>query len=271
MSIRQFRPRRDPRRGVSRNKNLALLVLFLVTIALQISYPLVHGDLRTFITITTVYSAAATMLLHALFSYGSRYFFTLAFVALSFGFFIELIGSKTGWPFGTYKYSHSLGLAISGVPLVVPFAWLMMLHPVLIAARKVTSTWTFLYGGLLLMAWDLFLDPQMVSAGRWSWKMVGPQLAFEKGVPLSNSAGWLLSGLAAIGLLNVLLPKERRKFGSNSTIPDLFLGWTLFAGVVGNIFFFNNVALGIFGGLIMSLVLAPYFFTLLFGKPDSFN
>ena len=271
MSIRQFRPRRDARRGISRSKNLALAILLLVTIALQISYPLVHGDLRTFITIATVYFAAATMLLHALFSYGARYFFSLAFVALTFGFFIELIGSKTGWPFGTYKYSHSLGLAISGVPLVVPFAWLMMLHPTLIAARKVSSSWAFLYGGLLLMAWDLFLDPQMVSAGRWSWKMVGPQLSFEKGVPLSNSAGWLLSGLTAIALLHLLLPKERRKFGADSTIPDLFLAWTFFAGVVGNAFFFNNLALGLIGGLVMGAILAPYFFTLFFGKPDTFN
>ena len=271
MSIRQYRPRRKNRRGISAGKSWTLHLVFVLALALQISYPLVEGNLLRTITSLTVYFGAAAMLLHALFSYGFRYFSTFFLITFAFGLLVELLGSKTGWPFGTYKYDGSLGVAISGVPLVVPFAWIMMAHPILIAARKVSSAWVFLYGGIALMCWDLFLDPQMVSAGRWSWKLVGPSIPFAKQIPLSNAAGWLFSGLALMGLLNFALPKERRKFGVNSNVPDIFLAWTLFAGIVGNVFFFHNAALGIYGGLILGAVLTPYFYTVFFGKPDSFN
>ena len=67
----------------------------------------------------------------------------------------------------------TLGVFIFDVPLVVLFAWTMMAYPALIAARRIARGWVFLYGGAILMGWDLFLDPQMVAAGRWTWEVTG--------------------------------------------------------------------------------------------------
>jgi putative membrane protein len=118
------------------------------------------------------------------------------------------------------------------------------------------------------MVWDLFLDPQMVAAGRWSWDVVGPHVPFQPEIPLSNTAGWLFAGMGLMALLNLILPKERRKSGINSTVPDLFLAWTLFSGVIGNLFFFDRAGVALIGGIAFVIWAAPYLFVISFGKPD---
>ena len=268
MSIRQYRPRSNRRRGISANQSMGLISLFVIAIALQISYPLVSGEALKYVTIFFVIAGALLMLLHSFLSYGFRYFATFTSVTFLFALSVEILGSKTGWPFGSYVYDDSLGLKIAGVPVLVPFAWIMMAHPVLIAARKTFPNWAFLYGGIGLMVWDLFLDPQMVAVGKWTWDVVGPHVPFQPEIPLSNTAGWLFAGMGLIALLNLVLPKERRKTGVNSTIPDLFLAWTLFSYVVGNLFFFDRPGVAISAGLAFTLWAAPYLFVISFGKPD---
>jgi len=268
MSLRQYRPRLNARRGISNRQTFILFGLLTVAIALQIAYPLVHGEVLRNITILTVYGGAAAMLVHSLFSFGARYFTTYLLATFAFALAIEILGSKTGYPFGDYTYDHSLGIAIAGVPLVVPFAWIMMAHPILIAARRLTPHWAFLYGGLALMAWDVFLDPQMVSAHRWSWVISGAHIPFEPEIPLSNAAGWLFAGMGLIALLHLVLPKERRKVGPSSVVPDIFLLWTLLSGIVGNLFFFHRPGIAGIGGLLFGAVMAPYFFSITLGRPD---
>jgi len=269
MSLRQYRPRNNRRQGISANQSFGLYLLLVLSIAIQISYPLVSGDSLRYVTIITVVAGALLMLMHSLISYGLRYFITFGSVTFIFALIIEIVGSKTGWPFGNYSYDDSLGIKIFGVPILVPFAWIMMSHPVLIAARKTVPSWAFIYGGAGLMVWDLFLDPQMVAAGRWTWEVVGAHVPFQPEIPLSNLAGWLFAGMGLMALLNLVLPKERRKKGVNSTIPDIFLGWTLFSGVVGNLFFFNRPGVALLGGIAFTLWISPYLFVASFGKPDS--
>ena len=154
-----------------------------------------------------------------------------------------------------------------GVPLVVPFAWVMLAHPVLLAARKVTKNWVFLYGGFGMMAWDLFLDPQMVSAERWTWDFTGSHVPFQPEIPLSNAFGWLLTGMGLMAILNAVLRVDRRKVSTSTAVPDFFLMWTWFAGVVGNLFFFDRTGVAFLGGLVFGLFLLPYIFLLRFGPP----
>jgi len=118
------------------------------------------------------------------------------------------------------------------------------------------------------MAWDLFLDPQMVAAHRWTWKIDGPHVPFQPEIPLSNAAGWLFAGMGLMAILNFALPQERRKRGANSTVIDLILMWTWFSGVVGNLFFFHRPGVALLGGLVFGLVLLPYLFQARFGRPD---
>lgn len=267
MSIRNFRPRRRSRRSLSPLQNFILISTLSVAIALQIAYPLLNGEALRLITIAVVYWGAAAMLAHALFSYGltyaARYFAITFFFALA----IEQIGMRTGWPFGNYEYSVDLGYQIYGVPLVVPFAWLMMAYPIFLMARRLSRHWSFLVGGYGLMAWDLFLDPQMVSAGRWSWEVSGSHVPFQPEIPLSNAFGWLLSGIALMALLNLALPRDRRAHASRS-IPEIFVAWTWVSGMIANLFFFDRPGIAFFAGIAMGLIVIWHFLALRYGRND---
>ena len=240
---------------------------YTITIGLQILYPLIDGEFLRVVTIATVYWAAGAMALHALLAYGAQYAFTYLGTTVVFALIVESVGVKTGWPFGTYEYDPSLGHTIAGVPYVVPFAWVMMAHPVLIAARRVAGNWVFLYGGYAMAAWDLFLDPQMVAANRWRWTFDGAHVPYQPEIPLSNAVGWLLSGMTLMAILHQVLPRDRRKSSASFGAVDVWLTWTFFGGVVSNLFFFDRPGIAFFGGIAFALFFLPYAFSRWLGRP----
>ena len=247
--------------------NIMLVAVLTIAIALQIVYPLIDGEALRLVTIAVVYWGAGAMLLHALLAYGARYACIYLGFTFLFALIIEHIGVITSWPFGEYSYSPDLGFRIFSVPFVVPFAWIMMAHPVLVASRRVAGHWVLLYGGFAMAAWDLFLDPLMVISGRWTWVVNGAHVPFQPEIPLSNTFGWLLSGMALIGILHLILPRDCRKVGASFLAVDVFLVWSLFSGIVGNLFFFDRPGIALFAGGIFGAVLTPYFFTRWLGRP----
>lgn len=122
---------------------------------------------------------------------------TLAVVAF-LAYLAELLGSSTGIPFGKYHYTDALQPQIAGVPLLIPLAWMMMLPPAWAIARSLLpegegvgmrAKISFIsISALAFTAWDLFLDPQMVSFGFWIWDKPGQYF----GIPLSNYLGWIV-------------------------------------------------------------------------------
>ena len=267
MSIRNFRPKRDLRRRITPLQSSISIAVLTIAIGLQISYPLVTGEPLRLVTIAFVYWAAGAMLLHALFAYRATFAFRFLFITFTYSLIVEQIGVRTTWPFGEYQYSGTLGYQIFGVPLVVPFAWVMMSYPILIAARRIAANWVFLVGGFGLMAWDLFLDPLMVSAGRWTWEITGRTVPFQPEIPLSNTFGWLLTGMTLIALLHQILPRERRKSSASFGAVDVLLSWTFFAGIVSNLFFFDRPGIAFFGGVAFAIFFIPYAFSRWFGRP----
>jgi len=267
MSQRHYSPRGNHRTGISNRSQGFLNTILAIAIILQIIYPLVSGEPLRIITLAGIYFAATAMLLQAYYSFGLRYASRYLIVTFAFCLVIEQIGVRTGWPFGNYSFDPSLGFQIFRVPLVVPFIWVMMAHPLLVAARRVTQSWIFLYGGIAMMAWDLFLDPTMVAAHRWSWTFTGAHVPFESDIPLSNAAGWLFVGMGLMALLNLVLPRERRKKSADFTVVDLFLIWTFGAGIIGNLLFLHRPGVAFIGGLSFGIMLAPYIFSRWFGRP----
>ncbi len=92
----------------------------------------------------------------------------------------EALGTATGFPFGAYSYSGTLGWEVLDVPVVIPLAWTMMAWPMLLLGRRLSSaslaaarggaTWDRAAAGRadrrcwavsVLASWDLYLDPQM--------------------------------------------------------------------------------------------------------------
>jgi bisanhydrobacterioruberin hydratase len=138
----------------------------------------------------------------ALFRYLGARRAALSLLALSaFGYTIEAIGVTTSFLYGSFYYGDALGpKALGLVPYLLPVSY----APLVIGA--VAASWSseprsralwILRSALLLTLMDGVLDPGAASLGFWAW----PEGGAYYGVPLSNYAGWLLSGALAAALL----------------------------------------------------------------------
>ncbi|MBI1349763.1 MAG: carotenoid biosynthesis protein [Actinomycetales bacterium] len=247
-------PRADRHRGPSRWLVWLPWAFAALTILGQIVWVLA-GDAKTVFTVLTVVTFFLASASHAVVNRGWGWAAGYLAISLAFGWGIERLGLATSFPFGTYSYSDVLGPAISGVPLVIPLAWSMMAYPCLLAAQRLTTTGvgTALVGGWVLAAWDLFLDPQMVGEGYWTWSDTGWALPGMADIPLQNNLGWLLSSIVLMALLN-LLPRK----AANDGVPILMIAWVYFSSVLANLVFFGRPGVALWGGVCMGLVVIPY-------------
>ena len=138
--------------------------------------------------------------------------------AAALGLAAEWAGTRSGFPFGAYRYTGLLRPAAGTVPLVVPLAWAAMGLPGYAVGDTVARgrAGRIAVGAVALTAWDLFLDPQMISNGFWRWAHPGPY----HGVPLSNFAGWLLVSAVLMAVFDVLLGPGHRRPGPHPADPD---------------------------------------------------
>ena len=241
------------------------------TIGLEIAYPLTDGDALRRITIATVFTFAAAGIVHSLVHRGAGWTLGLVVISAGGGLLAEAVGVHTGRPFGTYSYNSTLGPRLFEVPLLVPLAWTMMAYPVLLAARRLTRRWTVLLGAVGLAAWDVSLDPQMVSDGHWTWADPSPGLPGIHQVPLTNLAGWLAVGVVLMTVLVLVLPRDEERRGParrrSEALPAILLGWTWLGYVIGNVFWFGSVAVAVWGGVLLGLVVLPYLWVLWRDRP----
>jgi putative membrane protein len=225
-------------------------------IALQIPYPLVHGDARHALTVVTVVVFATASTAHAARIGTARAAAALLLVAGVGGFAAEVLGVHAGVPFGDYRYTGGLGPTLASVPVVVALAWVMMAHPArVVATRIVGAGWRRVtVGAVALAGWDVFLDPQMVDAGHWRWTSPDPHLPGISSVPLSNFGGWLLVSLVLMGLLEAASPVADAADGR----PAVTLWtWTWLSSTLANVAFFGHPAVAGWGFAAMGLVGVP--------------
>lgn len=123
----------------------------------------------------------------------------------TFGFAIEMTGTATGFPYGGFFYGEVLGPKLAGrVPYILPVSYLPFVIGAVAACAPARAPVTrgravgwMVGAALLLTLLDGVLDPGAAALGFWVW----PDGGAYYGVPLSNYAGWVLSGVIACGLL----------------------------------------------------------------------
>lgn len=142
------------------------------------------------------------LLFAALFLFWGRWparqvIFTGLFVAVA-SFFIEAVGTNTGKIFGVYSYGRTLGPALLNTPLIIGLNWFLLIYCTNVISRLLwerlsigselsrkglpESMFVIVTGSLLMVVYDLFLEPAAMRLDMWSW---------ECGViPFRNYLGW---------------------------------------------------------------------------------
>lgn len=154
-----------------------------------------------FMLITPVNLLVVTVLLfynHRRWDVRTIFSFTLVGI---FSFFIEALGVNTGLIFGEYSYGRTLGPALLNTPLMIGVNWILLVylcHSVSVMIfeklpvgsfgsrlyQKAPSLLVAIVGGLLMVVYDIILEPSAIQLDMWSWAGVG--------IPLQNYVAWFL-------------------------------------------------------------------------------
>jgi uncharacterized membrane protein len=239
--------------------------LAVAAVLVQMAFPFTDGGTLA-LTVASVLLLAGAAVGHALVAYGPRAALALVLVAGGGGLLAEVVGVHTGVPFGDYAYAGTLGPQVAGVPALVPLAWVMMAWPALHVGRLLGGRHrarTAVLAAWALTSWDVFLDPQMVDAGHWTWADPHPALPGVEGIPLTNFLGWFVVSLVLCALLDRLVrrPDEFRHGDRDGDrvplLPLLVYLWTFFSSVLAHAFFFGRPSVALVGVLVMGVVAVP--------------
>lgn len=243
-------------------------VLFMVHLIAQPVYSLLPKDLEMVGTLFIVVTSTAFAFSHLFVTQGARTAVTMLVLCFVVAGSLEMLSVQTGFPYGWYSYSSKLGPGLAGVPLLVPLCWQMMAWNAASVAQLITpKRWGKVsiipVAALALTAWDVFLDPQMVRSGLWTWARQGEYV----GIPLENYLGWLLTALILFAVFS-----RSVKFPSNSrltwfrVLPVLSYIWTWFGSSIVNVFWWSQPVIGLAGFVAMGLFAVPALKVLL-GSP----
>lgn len=169
-----------------------------------------------------------------------RAVFALLAVSL-FAYAVESAGVATGFPYGSFHYSDSLGPRLGGLaPYTLPVSYLPLVIGAVAATGGSSLPARALVSAALLVLVDGVLDPGAVALGFWVWLEGG----IYYGVPASNFLGWLLSGTVASALL---LATGRPAWGKSPPPPGLL------DGLILALAFWSGAA--VFSGLVVPALL----------------
>ncbi|MDO6848540.1 carotenoid biosynthesis protein [Priestia megaterium] len=132
-------------------------------------------------------------------AYGVRRALLVAIFVTGASIYIESLGVKYGFLFGSYDYEKDFGAKILGVPLTIGSAWFMVVitSRILVLGIMKRMELPFIVHGiayavissLFAVIMDLAIDPvAYVVKQYWVWE--GD--SFYYNIPLSNFSGWFL-------------------------------------------------------------------------------
>jgi uncharacterized membrane protein len=250
----------------------ALVVCAVLT---QIAYPLTTGTTRDMVTVAVVVLLAAAVLVHAVLARGALWALVLLGATAGLGIAIELLGTATSVPFGSYFYATDrLGPDILGVPAIVPLAWTAGFYPVwcavsyLIERSRVPpdrhAVSRIALAAIGMVGWDMYLDTQMVTDGQWTWTSGIPGLPGIPSIPYTNYLGWILTAVLMAAIMEYVGRRVDMSSTADRRISDaaplaLFL-WTWLGSALAHAVFLEGDELryaAIYGFCVMGVVGIP--------------
>jgi uncharacterized membrane protein len=147
---------------------------------------------------------------------GARNGLAFLIIGVSLGQFFEALSVHTGFPFGPYFYTRVFGPGLLGIPFIIPFAWYVIVylsyvlanltieHRPIVGGGVGHAIWLSFIGAAIVTAYDLSLDPFMVTRIK-AWVMENPGNYF--GEQFRGFAGWMLTSF----LISVIFRLTRRE------------------------------------------------------------
>lgn len=139
-------------------------------------------------------------------------------------YLLEAVGTRTGYPFGSYYYSNTLSIFGERVPFAIGFAWVGVMSSAILLSTSTTNWIRALQVGFWALLLDLVLDPVAFARGFWMWEGKG----IYAGVPWENFAAWF--GTAY--LLSFLYPLRKTGVKPKAESGRLYQGILLMFGIL---------------------------------------
>lgn len=160
----------------------------------------------------------------------------IAFTILILAFVIELVGVKTGLPFGSYSYTKMLEPALFGVPLAITLSWFTIAVNAYLVARFFVSgskkIFILVVSAVIILAIDFLLEPFASSInGYWVWN--------TGNIPVQNYISWFVTGIVFAYLLDRFILWNRNIFLNMNfiAIPAVILLINVLQFAAVNIYF----------------------------------
>jgi uncharacterized membrane protein len=200
--------------------------VWLLLLALLVRYLFIWADIFAGASLPHIGGIGFTMIfaafsiLHAGDMLGWRRAVAFLATCVVVSFCFESVGVATGLVYGPYHYGTALGAKLAGVPIIIPFAWFMMIyaswmvaHLLLEGAGSPASLGGVLaraaIAAMAMTAWDTVMDPGAAKTGAWVWEQGGAYF----GVPFQNYVGWLATTLVVYLVVAIIfraLPRRPR-------------------------------------------------------------
>jgi putative membrane protein len=117
------------------------------------------------------------LFLSALFVFFFHPFYNKSFIkfclsVFTVGMLVEIVGVKTGLPFGHYYYSDVLKIQLLSVPIIIGINWVVLTYSTAIIAQKVfqNKVARLITGAGLMVGLDIILEHFAVKHNLWIWE-----------------------------------------------------------------------------------------------------
>ena len=164
----------------------------------------------------------------------SKSFINTAISIFLAGFFIEVIGVRTGVIFGKYWYGQTLGTKLFEVPLVIGANWLLLIYCSSIITLKFceilkreivknsvldSEFLKAIFASSLMVFLDYLIEPVAVHLDFWHWQ--------NEQIPLQNFQAWFLIAF----LLNYIFLKGKYIKSNPLAVLLFFLQFAFFISI----------------------------------------
>lgn len=186
-------------------QKFALHILIIFHLIGYIGISFIHKEVFANLTMMNLLlSALLLVVCHKGDSKGITRVFLFSYIL---GYSIELLGIKTGFPFGNYYYGHSLGPRLFDVPLVIGVNWFLMVMGGGYLAKRVVQNKVarIILAALFMVIVDFLIESIAPQLNYWYWK--------DDIVPFANFAGWFVVAIIMQIVFFTFMSNSTNKLG----------------------------------------------------------